>query len=178
MFLADLTTILKKLINVFQSDYVALSHIKPHLRTAINSISESFIGSADVQPTYGIILCNYMDRNNINQETLPLFIRDYAEAMIEALQERFPNSDLYNALSIFDVKLFPKTERQIATYGQKEIEFLGNYYGNSKVVDCNIFVRIIDKEKLLEEWNLAKFYLESYSKRDYNFVKHEDIFLT
>ena len=65
-----------------------------------------------------------MDRNNINQETLPLFIRDYAEAMIEALQERFSNSDLYNALSIFDVKLFPKTERQMATYGQKEIEFL------------------------------------------------------
>ena len=112
-----------------------------------------------------------MDRNNINQETLPLFIRDYAEAMIEALQERFSNSDLYNALSIFDVKLFPKTERQIATYGQKEIEFLGNYYGDSKVVDRNIFTGIIDKEKLLEEWNSAKFYLESYLERDYNFVE-------
>ena len=85
MFLADLTTILKRLINVFQSDYVALSHIKPHLKTAINSISESFVGSADIQPTYGIILRNYMDRNNINQETLPFFIKDYAEAMIETL---------------------------------------------------------------------------------------------
>ncbi|EXX52999.1 zinc finger protein 862-like [Rhizophagus irregularis DAOM 181602=DAOM 197198] len=59
----------------------------------------------------------------------------------------------------------------MATYGQKEIEFLGNYYGDSKVVDCNIFAGIIDKEKLLEEWNSAKFYLESYSDKDYNFVE-------
>ncbi|CAG8851563.1 10377_t:CDS:1, partial [Gigaspora margarita] len=171
MFLADLTTILKRLINVFQSDYVALSHLKPHLKTAISSISESFIGGTDIQPTYGIILRNYMDRNSINQKTLPFFIEDYAKAIIEALQERFPHSDLYNALSIFDIKLFPKTEKQIATYGQKEIEFLGNYYGDSRVADYNIFTGIIDKEKLLEEWNSAKFYLESYSERDYNFTE-------
>ena len=171
MFLADLTTILKRLINVFQSDYVALSHLKPHLNTAINSISENFIGCDDVQPTYGIILRNYMDRNNINQEDLPFFIKIYAEVMIEALQERFPNSELYDALSIFDIKLLPKTERQMANYGQKEIDFLGKYYGDSKVIDSNIFAGIIDKEKLSEEWNSAKFYLESFSERDFNFVE-------
>jgi hypothetical protein len=171
MFLADLTTILKRLINIFQSDYVALSHLKPHLNTAINSISENFIGSSEVQPTCGIILRNYMDRNSVNQETLPSFIKDYAEAMIEALQERFPHSELYNALSIFDVKLFPKNERQMVTYGQKEVEFLGKYYGDSKVADCSIFPGIINKEKLLEEWNSAKFYLASFSDRDFNFVE-------
>ena len=76
-----------------------------------------------------------MDRNNIDQETLPLFIKDYVEVIIEALQERFLHSDLYNALSVFDIKLFPKAERQMATYEQKEIEFLGNYYGNSSIVN-------------------------------------------
>ncbi|CAG8743716.1 6877_t:CDS:2 [Cetraspora pellucida] len=171
MFLADLTTILKRLINVFQSDYVALSHLKPHLKTAISSISESFIGSTDIQPTYGIILCNYIDCNSINQETLSVFIEDYAKAIIEALQDRFPHFDLYNALSIFDVKLFPKTEKQITTYRQKEIEFLGNYYRDSRVANYNIFTGIIDKKKLLEEWNSAKFYLKSYSERDYNFTE-------
>ncbi|CAG8713475.1 3580_t:CDS:1, partial [Scutellospora calospora] len=87
MFLADLTTILKRLINVFQSDYVALSYLKPHLKTAISSISESFIGSTDIQPIYSIILRNYIDRNSINQETLLVFIEDYAKAIIEALQD-------------------------------------------------------------------------------------------
>ncbi|CAG8435248.1 1905_t:CDS:2 [Funneliformis mosseae] len=41
------------------------------------------------------------------------FLENYAEAMIKALQERFSDSDLYNALSVFDVKLFSKTERQM-----------------------------------------------------------------
>jgi hypothetical protein len=59
MFLADLTSTLKRLIKVFQSDYVVLSYLKPHLKAAIDSISEDFIGSTDVQPTYGIILRNY-----------------------------------------------------------------------------------------------------------------------
>ena len=61
MFLADLTTILKRLIKVFQSDYVALSHLKPHLKAAIDSISEDFIGSDMQHPTHGIILRNFMD---------------------------------------------------------------------------------------------------------------------
>ncbi|CAG8541332.1 11479_t:CDS:2, partial [Gigaspora rosea] len=34
------------------SDYVALLHLKPHLKTAINLISKSFIRSTDIQPTY------------------------------------------------------------------------------------------------------------------------------
>ncbi|CAB5377087.1 unnamed protein product [Rhizophagus irregularis] len=94
MFLADLTSTLKRLIKVFQSDYVALSHLKLHLKAAIDSISEDFIGSTDVQPTYGIILRNYMDRTELNSNDLPNFIKDFATAIIEALKERFPNSEL------------------------------------------------------------------------------------
>src|SRR2546421_12446246 len=76
MFLADLTTALKRLIKVFQSDYVALSHLKPHLKAAIDSISEDFIGSEEIQPKYGIILHNYMDRMGIHSGKLPNFIKD------------------------------------------------------------------------------------------------------
>ncbi|RGB28343.1 hypothetical protein C1646_767908 [Rhizophagus diaphanus] len=114
IFLADLTTVLKRLINVFQSDYVSLSHLKPHLKMAINSISEYFIRSTDMQLTY---------------------------------------------------------DRQMATYGQSEIDFLGKYYGDSKIVDGNIFMEIINKERLLEEWSSVKFYLATFSERDYNFVE-------
>ncbi|CAG8621233.1 17697_t:CDS:1, partial [Cetraspora pellucida] len=89
--------------------------------------------------------------NSINQETLFVFIKDYTKAIIEVLQNQFLHSDLYNALSIFNIKLFPKSEKQITTYGQKEIEFLDNYYENSRVANYNIFTGIIDKEKLLEE---------------------------
>ena len=70
MFLADLTTTLKRLNKVFQSDYVALSHLKPHLKAAIDSISEDFIGNTNMQPTYGIILRNYMDRKEVHSNNL------------------------------------------------------------------------------------------------------------
>ena len=171
MFLADLTAILKRLSKVFQADYVALSHLKPHLKAAIDTIFASFIGNSDIKPTYGIVLCNYMDRKGINSDNLPGFIKDFAVAIIEALEERFPNVELYDALSIFDPKLIPKTEKQILTYGVKEINILGDFYGQDKMVDNNIFSGIIDKEELLEEWNSAKYYLQSFSERTYNFTE-------
>jgi len=50
MFLADLT-ILKRLNKIFQADYVALSHIKPHLKAATDYIFANFIGNSDIKPT-------------------------------------------------------------------------------------------------------------------------------
>ena len=139
MFLADLTNTLKRLIKIFQSDYVALSHLKPHLKAAIDSISEDFIGNNNVEPTYGIILRNYMDRKGIHSNNLPSFIKDFAIAIVEALKERFPNSELYDVLSIFDPKLLPKSEKQMKNYEIKEITILGDFYGQSKTVDGNVF---------------------------------------
>ena len=52
-----------------------------------------------------------------------------------------------------------KSEEQMTTYGSKEISFLGENYGNSKVVDGDTFPGIIEKEKFSEEWNSAKYYL-------------------
>jgi len=112
-----------------------------------------------------------MDRKGIYSNDLPSFINNFAVATIEALNERFPNVELYDALSIFDPKLIPKTEKQISTYGSKEINILGDFYGQNKTVDGNVFPGIINKEELLEEWNSAKYYLRSFSERTYNFTE-------
>ncbi len=56
------------IISEFEKD-IPLSHLNPHLETAINFIVENFIGDIDTEVTYGIILRNYMDRKdgyNIN----------------------------------------------------------------------------------------------------------------
>ena len=70
MFLADLTFILKKLINIFQSDYITITHLQPHLDTTINTITSYFIGSNDSAATYGNILQNYIAKENISSEGL------------------------------------------------------------------------------------------------------------
>jgi len=151
MFLADLTNILKRLIKIFQSDYVPFSHINPHLEATVNFINEYFIGSEDVKPTYRIILYNYMDRRKISSNELLSFIKNYAVAIIDMLKARFLESKLYNVLSIFDTSLLPKIEKQIVEYGVKEIEYLADYYGDIKIIYDNIFPKIVNKENLLEE---------------------------
>ena len=151
MFLADLTNILKRLIKIFQLNYVSLSHINPHLEVTVNSINEYFIESEDVKPTYGIILRNYINHRKISSNELPSFIKNYTIAIIDALKVRFSESKLYNALSIFDTSLLPKIEKQIVEYGVKEIEYLADYYGDIKIIHDNIFLEIVNKENLLEE---------------------------
>ncbi|CAG8620163.1 15169_t:CDS:2 [Funneliformis caledonium] len=79
----------------------ALSHFKPHLKAEIETISTDFIECINILPTYGIILRNYMDREKFISNDLPRFVKDYAIAITEALKERFPNSELFDALNIF-----------------------------------------------------------------------------
>src|SRR5436305_13202907 len=112
-----------------------------------------------------------MDQKKIPEGNLPSFLKEFAIAIIGALKERFLNSELYDALSIFDTKLLPKTESQMTTYGSKEINLLGDFYGQSKTVNNNVFPSIIDKKRLLEEWKSAKYYLKSFSEREYNFTE-------
>ena len=69
--------------------------------------------------------------------------------------------------------MLPDDDRELVLYGNQEIEFLGNFYGETKVVNENEFSGIIDKEKLKEEWNSIKFYLQSYknNNREMDFIQ-------
>ncbi|CAG8610744.1 9671_t:CDS:2, partial [Scutellospora calospora] len=53
-FLADLFYILRKVINIFQSNYVSLGEIKAQLSMAIESITTEFIGSLGHLPQLGM----------------------------------------------------------------------------------------------------------------------------
>jgi hypothetical protein len=52
-FFADIFFILKKIILVFQSDYISLSKTRSQLVMAYESITTNFIGSAEVLPKFG-----------------------------------------------------------------------------------------------------------------------------
>src|SRR5207244_8457257 len=54
-YLADLTNILKKLINIFQLEHLSLSHFKSQLDTTLKAIQTEFIGSEEIPPNYGTI---------------------------------------------------------------------------------------------------------------------------
>jgi hypothetical protein len=53
-------------------------------------------------------------------------------AMIKAIKDRFPESELYGNFSIFDPKELPDDCRELGSYGNQELEFLGDFYGEAK----------------------------------------------
>jgi hypothetical protein len=70
-FFADIFFILKKIILVFQSDYISLSETRSQLIMAYESITANFIGSADVLPKYGTHLRKLIDELELQPEDLP-----------------------------------------------------------------------------------------------------------
>jgi len=56
-------------------------------------------------------------------------------------------------MRIFDAQQLPLTQTLINKYGEKEIEIIGEFYGNQKDdQDGNVYEPIIDKKKLKNEW--------------------------
>ena len=50
------------------------------------------------------------------------FKQKYVEAIIDQLNDRFPNAELLSAVSIFDPHSLPSDEDELATYGQLSVD--------------------------------------------------------
>ena len=98
MFLADLTNILKRLINIFQLENLSISKFIFHLNNTIKEITSEFIGYEEVLPNYGIIFKNYLDESG---NLVPSFVKEYSLAIIDAIKNRFPESENYISLLKF-----------------------------------------------------------------------------
>ena len=168
MYLADLTNILKKLINVFQLEYLSISLFKSQLDATLKAIQIEFIGSEEVTPNYGSIFKKYLDEHNNH---IPQFVTEYSVAMIRAIKDRFPESGLYGYFSIFDPKELPDDDGELYLYGNQELGFLGDFYGEAKNVNGNEFDEIIDKEKIKQEWDIVKSYLLTYKNSEMDFIQ-------
>ena len=166
-YFADLTNILKKLINTFQLDFLSLSLFKKSLNNTINEIEYEFIGNEQFPPNNGLIFKEYLNKHNFDS---PPFIKEYSIAIIDAIQKRFPQMELYSSFSIFDPKAIPDDDEQLDLYGNKEIEFLSEFYGEIKFADGDEFQEIIDKNNLSEEWCLVKPILQLKKSNELDFI--------
>ncbi|CAG8451415.1 21080_t:CDS:2, partial [Cetraspora pellucida] len=63
---------------------------------------------------------------------LPSSIFEFATALLQSLKSRFPNTNLYNAMKIFELSLLPRKDCDLSNYGNAEIEILKitRVYGN------------------------------------------------
>lgn len=168
MFLADLTSILKKLINIFQLENLSVSKFIFYLNNTIKEITSEFIGYEEVLPSYGVIFKNYLDESS---NSVPSFVKEYSSAIIDAIKNRFPESELYFSFKIFDPKELPDNGGDLVIYGTNEIEFLDKFYGEDKFVDNNQFCGIIEKGELIKEWSSVKLYFQLYKNTELEFIQ-------
>ena len=150
-------------------EHLSLSHFKLQLDATLETIQTEFIGSEEIQPNYGIIFKEYLEEHD---HFIPQFVTEYSTAIINAIKNRFPESGLYSAFSIFDPKELPGDISELNLYGNQEIRLLGDFYGETKYSNGNEFREIIDKEKLKQEWDEVKYYLWSYKdNKEMNFIQ-------
>ncbi|CAG8840593.1 25390_t:CDS:2, partial [Gigaspora margarita] len=157
MFLADLFFILSKLICIFQSDYVSFLDIQCNIDITIQAIQVQFIGNNQILPTYGQISLEYIKNNNIN--ILLSFVSEFSLAIIKNLEKRFPNRELYYAMRIFDPQELPESDNNLANYENIEINILGDFYGNDKIIGKKKFTTLLNKRVLffLKNYHSLKF---------------------
>ena len=63
-------------------------------------------------------------------------VAKFVEKILENLKARFPNSELIEAVKIFDPKAVPVSDADCAAYGEKELRLLTTHY--STFVDHNL----------------------------------------
>ena len=73
-------------------------------------------------------------------------------------------------MQIFDAQQLPLTQTLINKYGEKEIETIGEFYGNQRTdKDGNIYEPIIDKEELEKKWVIIRQFITNF--RQFKFIE-------
>ncbi|RIA87017.1 hypothetical protein C1645_757354 [Glomus cerebriforme] len=109
-----------------------------------------FIGDDDTPPTYGKNLLEYIESKQLTLDLIPNSFSQFSLSIIQNIKKRFPDSDFHHSMRIFDAQQLSLTQTSINKYGEKEIEIIGDFYGNQKTdKDGNVYELIIDKK---EEW--------------------------
>ncbi|CAG8491309.1 20990_t:CDS:2 [Gigaspora margarita] len=84
------------------AEYITISEVYMHLNATIDTITTQYIGHYKILPNYGNFLKENMDEQKILPNDLPDFISQFAIATIESFHNCFSNSEILNALRIFD----------------------------------------------------------------------------
>ena len=169
-FLADLFSILQRLIKAFQGDFITLSDMHYHLNSTILTIQTIFIGDDDTPPTYGKHLLEYIKSNQLSLSSIPSTFSEFSLSIIQNIKKRFPDSNFYHSMRIFDAQQLPLTQTLINQYGEAEIKVIGEFYDSEKSdQDGNIYEAIIDKEELEREWIVIRQFIANF--REFKFVE-------
>ncbi|CAG8561241.1 18072_t:CDS:2, partial [Dentiscutata erythropus] len=108
------------------ANYVSVSEVTMQVNAIIESITTDFIGTTNVQPTFGTILLQFMNQNDILPNDLLSFIYEFTENTVTNIKLHFPDHE---------ITVVPgQLPYSISVYGNHKINKIGNFYGISKKI--------------------------------------------
>ena len=153
--LSDVLPHLGRLSRIFQKESVDLSLIQPCLKTTIDAIKKyEDTPGPNLSKVDDVLATDLKDFQIVATDTQKEQFKStiqkvYIKAIIEHLNNRFPNVEVLSAFSIFDAQSLPSDEEELASYGQDKLEVLLAHYGEGSDVD-------VDCEECRSEWEGLK----------------------
>ncbi|CAB5382610.1 unnamed protein product [Rhizophagus irregularis] len=128
---------------------------------------------SSLDPNFIISTMFLADLMYILTKMIKMFQRDHIDlSAIKAqfIGTEFPDSEIYNALRIFDPKFLPQRESDIANYGNNEIKILIEYFGNDQLsATGEKFSAYVNETELKQKWGIVKQIMKSI--HNFDFVK-------
>ena len=162
-FLLDALSVLKKLVKIFQVCDVDFSILKPIVQSAILTLQTQVTTPGPRLASFLVAVGEDKCEEYLNhkicdtqpQRTQFANIREkFTDKLITNLQNRFPEreTDLLNAMVIFDMQQLPTSPSELANSGTAELETLLQHYGEER----NGTAPFVESDACRGEWMLMK----------------------
>ena len=138
-FFSDIMSELALVSKALQLEKLSYSQLTGTIRTACCSIEQQYLVQ---KPSYGPNLREFLTTYE-TQETfhgvlikrshkdtrLPVAVSEFAEILLNSIQERFPKIEIWEAMMLFNPADFPSSTKDKADYGNKQISVLLKHFG-------------------------------------------------
>ena len=166
-FLCDILGQLTYLSCFFQQDNLDFSQVKSAVDGTISTIKEDYIDCEIVGGEHlNSILIEldnpilFEDHNVIksssDEHECFTSIRNFTEAVVQNLEDRFPDLPIWSAFKILDPQSYPSKATSLRDFGKKEVITIVDHFCTPKFGDGIEYDEIIDQALFQREWPVFK----------------------
>ena len=98
-------------------------------------------------------------------------MNDYSTNVINELQHRFPNRQLFTSMKILNSREWPNDSQELLWFGDNDLEILLKYYEHPNFHNNIQLSALFDIKKCREEWAGFKMIIsKNFSSKDTSFI--------
>jgi hypothetical protein len=165
----DILEHVTQLSKFLQKRNLKFSDIDPMIQATINSIQKEYI-LMDQNQRFGQNVQMFIDETNPFKNSLITYLNnnlsfieqdydefimdahDYSTNVINELQHRFPNRQLFASMKILNPREWPNDSQKLLLFGDNDLEILLKYFEQPNFHNNIQFSALFDIKKCREEW--------------------------